>query len=853
MPQSRITNPEQILLIVVLLFNNMSTNNTFAEINDQQSEEEQMTSHQTKEPVFESDMNNRVNSATTVGSLKYQYHVKSLSVEGLESSALSNVSDLKPNAQSQQSIQQQTHGSGRFLSSMFGSTNHNIQPPSFQKVTTSSSSVTSSDQKEREWGIFCMENRTDKPIYWGVKGLHIHWKKENKPTILPSKSNPLYEYPPAYYFYNQEKTASSSSARLKSHKHFFFSSCHAIDLTNEGLSDWNNIIRFRLEPNTFCLGRFPFHTYSDYFILLVGLHDSESTRSSHTNLSTSPNSKHEESSKSDSLFSRYFGNTKNSIMNYIPRTQTSVEVMEEYDDQPTSEQKKETITSTDKKTTTKKKLPFHCKAYYIEHFHNKDVILAATVTKSLFLFSDYTTFTLEPITYRFFPNYRPCENASAEQIKLSNNIYFDEIREICIKKGSKKKVSEGSSRNALQFHGLQMYEDEANNTLRESILFFFLFMKKLYERLNILLLLDESEIEQPSDLGEDLVEYLMKFLIGSKTIVTHTDSQKRDVLKWFKSCVKLIGFNNGKEAKENRYVLSRSDESFSRSFVMYKFNEDSTDTEDFFNTDEDEQTKQTKRPLCHIDGVIVLSTVGNKMSKDFKNKLRLLEGFPTLYVLHGLDKCTDIYDAIKRKENAEIEISNLYTNSKPYIVQHKAIMTKSQTDSTELILSQFFREVIDVALERVTAHHTKLESSTSINSVMKLFSNSEVKIEIKDLQDYEQKRNVWFFGLDNERETVSAAVNSLYNTRYFAKSKEKKKHSKQTNILVCVRSREQFMNGKDLIPEKNIQSMSQYVLVKRTITDLWSLNATLKRRRSTDNTSATMKKSHSYGALQSLA
>ncbi|KAG2392212.1 hypothetical protein C9374_012464 [Naegleria lovaniensis] len=823
----------------------MSNNN----ITENKKQHKEHTVSPTEEPVFGSDLNTRVNSAATIGSLKYPYHVKSLSVEGLESS---NSSDLKSNEQSQQSIQQQQHGSGRFLSSMFGSVNQNIQP-SFQK-STPSSSVTSSDQKEREWGIFCMENKTDKPIYWGVKGLHIHWKKENKPIILPSKSNPLYEFPPAYYFYNQEKTTSSSSARLKSHKHFFFSSCHSVDLTNEGLSDWNNIIRFKLEPNTFCLGRFPFHTYSDYFILLVGLHDSESTRGSHVNWSTSPNSKpeKEDASKNDSIFSRYFGNTKNSFMNYIPRTQTSVEVMEESDDQPTSEQKKDP-TSTDKKTTNKKKLPFHCKAYYIEHFHNKDVILAATVTKSLFLFSDYTTFTLEPITYRFFPNYRPCENASAEQIKLSNNIYFDEIREICIKKGSKKKVNEGSSRNALQFHGLQMYEDEANNTLRESILFFFLFMRKLYERLNILLLLDESEIEQPSDLGDDLVEYLMKFLIGSKTIVTHTDSQKRDVLKWFKSCVKLIGFNNGKDSKDNRYVLSRSDESFSRSFEMYKFNEDSTDTEEFFNTDEEEQNKQTKRPICHVDGVIVLSTVGNKMSKDFKNKLKLLEGFPTLYVLHGLDKCTDIYDAIKRKENAEIEISNLYINSKPYIVQHKTIMTKSQTDSTELILSQFFREVIDVALERAAVHHTKLESSTSINSVMKLFSNSEVKIEIKDLQDSEQKRNVWFFGLDNERETVSAAVNSLYNTKYFAKSKEKKKHSKQTNILVCVRSREQFMNGKDIIPEKKIQSMNQYVLVKRTITDLWSLNATLKRRRSTDNTASTMKKSHSYGALQSLA
>ena len=246
-----------------------------------------------------------------------------------------------------------------------------------------------------------------------------------------------------------------------------------------------------------------------------------------------------------------------------------------------------------------------------------------------------------------------------------------------------------------------MYEDEANNTLRESILFFFLFLRKLYERVNILLLLDESEIEHPSELGDDLVEYLLKFLIGSNTI-SHTESQKGDVIQWFQSCVNLVGYNRDRDNADDRYILSRADDSNSRAFQIYKFGEESLNADDFFKSEEDIENFKAKSYLYNIDGVIVLSTVGNKIGNDFKKKLKLLEGFPTLFILHGLDKCTDIYDAIKRKENAEVEISSLFSNSKPYIVQHKTVMTKSQTDTTELTLSQFFRDVTDIALERVT-------------------------------------------------------------------------------------------------------------------------------------------------------
>ncbi|KAL9658330.1 hypothetical protein ABK040_015650 [Willaertia magna] len=791
---------------------------------------------------------------------------------------------------------------------IFPSNNTTSIPSSHLNNNSSSTTSTNNNNnslQEREWGIFCLENKTDKPIVWGMKGLHIHWKKGHAPQIFKEPSV-LYSNPTAaYYFYNQayqqppnfstennttvnnegkEEENFTENNYLNNHRHFYFTNSHTLSNTKhqKELSDLKNIIRYKLEPNSFCFGRFPFHHYSDYFILIVGLfenHHPSSIEMKEKNMNgislndginnNSGNNGNIITSTSHNVLSnlgKYFysltggsssgNNSKQHNSSFVPRTQTSVGV---FDYSSSSSSNTPTIVN-GKAIVPKKKMDLHCKAYFIEHFHNKDIILSANVTKSLFLFSDYTTFTVEPITYRFFANYKPCEKEVNPPIKLTNNIYYDEIREIQKKK---KKINESNTRNAIQFSGLNMYEDESINILRESILFYFLYLRKLNERINLLILMDEI-------FPYEINEFLMEVLIGGSKTIPHTENQRGELLRWFETCVKIYNTKQDDFIKKNsKYIIERNfDCGQHRSLNMYQFDDRPLlDIEEFLN-DEDDDNKFKKIDTQIIDGIIVLSNVGNSLDDDLKRKLELLEGFPTLYILYGLEKCTNIYEAIKKKEIAEMEINSIYTNSKPYIIQYKSFdelkneqltnnstastANNNSTDTNEFISCQFFREVIDVSLERVTSLHKKSECSLALTSIMKLFNNSELKIELKDLQENEQRRNVWFFGLDNEKETISVAVNSLYQSKCcFIEPKQKgEKFQQLANVLICVRTREQFLNANDIILENSIQSWNQIVIVKRNFSDLFNHQWPVKRRKSGDGNS--MKKSSSFGALSSL-
>lgn len=112
---------------------------------------------------------------------------------------------------------------------------------------------------------------------------------------------------------------------------------------------------------------------------------------------------------------------------------------------------------------------------------------------------------------------------------------------------------------------------------------------------------------------------------------------------------------------------------------------------------------------------------------------------------------------------------------------------------------------------------------------MNLFQSTDKKIEIKDLQDLDHRqKRIWFFGLDNEKDSVLSAVNSVH----YCCSELQKLEEKRTNmpdILICVRSREQFVNGKKALPRYG-NSHTNVGIIRRNLSDLWDQSNRRKRK-----------------------
>ncbi|KAL0485882.1 hypothetical protein AKO1_002156 [Acrasis kona] len=552
--------------------------------------------------------------------------------------------------------------------------------------------------------------------------------------------------------------------------------------------------------------------------------------------------------------------------------------------------------------------PITCKSFLISHNHNTDVIISARVTRSLFLFTDYQSLSVDPVTYRFFPTHKPCEYGPP--IRLSNNISYESIRPINLnntnniinqtRTNSTGKLPAHSPTNAspptstspIQYMmpnvngSLSLYEYVTAKSLRDSLVYHLLHLHKLRRRVNLLVVTDQLQMDPEDDSDHDpdddmeqyqatgLYHYMMRGLLRSDLISEKCMLDDRDSLfDWFKQCVNLIV--NPPLSEIERYVFKSNDTNADRSLQLFRYNKSgfmgaSTDSlaqlvmgmdndeaphfspdrfqEHLISDSVDEDNDSWCRVESDIDGIVILSTEDVALPDELKQRLRSLEGFPVLFAFYGLEKCTDVYDAIRKKESTNQDVFNVYTNShKPFIIhdykptldtitpQHHQHHHNTGNVQDEITLCKFFCECLDVSLERnICSHDLKeVEIVSSLQNVTNLFLSTKrdanKKIEIKDLQELDQQRkSVWFFGLDNEKDSVSSAVNSVHYCCHDQEEEDlscaasasttttaSNASSPPPNILICVRSREQFVNGRQAMPKRHAIYASNQKSIKK--------------------------------------
>lgn len=498
-------------------------------------------------------------------------------------------------------------------------------------------------KRSREWGVFCFENATDKSVYWGIKGLHVKWNLDYVPQIISSPfgsgdSKNTYNF---YYNLSGRRNSTFSPSSPRGHNITPYIKRHS----SSGGGAWGNIVRYKLKPNSFCMGYYPLHPFSNHFILLIELHHNDVPQ---------------ENVK------------KEAPSNPFPPTQTAIDGIDD--------------THPPFYHPSKPQRPIVCKSFLIEHKHKHDVIISARVQKSLFLFSDYQSLSVEPITYRFFPTYKPCE--VGPQIKLNHNISYDNLRTISNNRkipsspiqavttfsatpntsNATAAVAASESNDISNVNGsISLYEEHNVKSLRNNIMFYLLYLHKLRRHANLLVIVDD-EYSLQDDLCdmEDmnaLYNYLMRSILRSDVISEECKGDRDALCDWFKQCVKLVNILSNSEIK--RYVLKFSDNNADRSLQLYRYNRSCSHSSSMdllldSIVEEEEETLVSSEPWSHIegdiDGIIVLSTMESKIPNELCYRLRSLEGFPTLFVFYGLEKCTDIYEAIRQKVSKDTTV-----------------------------------------------------------------------------------------------------------------------------------------------------------------------------------------------------
>lgn len=472
-------------------------------------------------------------------------------------------------------------------------------------------------------------------------------------------------------------------------------------------TSWGSLVRFKLNSKTYCYGEFPFCKFSSRCIIFCEFHTHQSA-------------------------------VRRPIA--IP-TQTAVDNTDNTSIHTKSTQQQESLVDikVNKSVQTSHKSQLICKSYLIDHRHKHDIIIEAKVATSLFLFSDYSTFSLEPVSYRLFPDYKPLTKKKAPVLMLDNNISYDQMKPVLSKTTKRSKKTQQKTTMTSSFESLNLYDYESVESLKEGILFYQTLLRELKERVNLLVI----KVHKDKIVEEDKMHgYLSKYV--------RTDDSNTNVF--------LLKYDGNQ--------LKYSDVSTWRSLML---------------------VNQSGQPILeNIDGVIVFSKVGKSFNSWLKNTLQNLEGFPVLFIFSGLENSENIYDALSQKAKTEQELLDIYSSThKPMIIHHR-VKTQLVNAMEGIAVCKFLREAIDITMERVVE---KLDKKLFLEASHRVLQLHAFNKEIEMLEERQSKKHAWFFGLNNEIESISIASRTI--------------KLKNIHKVACVRKREQFTNGKDLLPQFN--------------------------------------------------
>eukprot|EP01080_Neovahlkampfia_damariscottae_P002481 gene2481-3190_t len=375
-----------------------------------------------------------------------------------------------------------------------------------------------------------------------------------------------------------------------------------------------------------------------------------------------------------------------------------------------------------------------CKSYLIEYEGIKDIILMSNFTNSFLLFGN-GTFTIEPILSKLFStsNHKLKNN---EEISLKNNI--SQVLPLL----NNEMPNSGEKDSIRSSIGISIYENESIYTLRESIFFYQSLFLKLKNKLHFLIIIDEEKEDYWSKMND--LKYMIYFYLSQF----------------------ILGTGDVKEVEYNSFCnwLDKTIETFIiKDFKKLKLNFDDTKTERNLNVRHGNGTLVDDQ----IDGIIILSKIGNQISKELRSKLKKCEGFPTLFLLGGLELFSNLYDVFLSKEKTYSHIMDFYSSSnRPTIMYYQ---NNSNQNSNQINLSdgknvcKFFRECIDISIEALTENKNRIDMSNAIKKELNKYKFKKEKVK-KEIDERKTKQFIWFFGLTNEIETVQNSINILENS-----------------------------------------------------------------------------------------
>mmetsp|Transcript_339 Transcript_339/g.617 ORF Transcript_339/g.617 Transcript_339/m.617 type:complete len:984 (+) Transcript_339:67-3018(+) len=616
------------------------------------------------------------------------------------------------------------------------------------------------EEVEKKWGTFCFENNTQNPIYFGLKGLHVVWEIE--PILSPQCFERMY-----LLKHEVDKTYQPYMAPPDSSKKIRYDA--------SGQVAWKNCLRYMLHPQSYVLGRFPFQKYKGNSILVVEFQINEED--------------------DDNIQSQTAIFSENNL-----QTNNLTDVLPS----PIKSEVNHGIIDLPEELTDDNNILY--RSYVMEHKQQKDIILEATSSKSLF--SSHIYYSIHPVTYTFYSKHNPC-GLTKHSVSLVKNLVSSEFNAIVVdqpkakgKQETQKNVNEEMQtlhpieelkkkqiaplRPTSSPHGaLALSAFESLNRQRESILFLLSFLNDIKEKIPLVVFHDDTY----KDLPLNPMDYCMKNLIQMQ--------HHKTLKKWFYSNFSTLYIH-----EDSELYLRPSESPSNRCLQLYDRVDHGYDNEFDTNTLEFRQL---------VAGMLILHSVnGPKISNALKKKLRILEGFPILFMLYGLEKCDDIYHALQKKERVEEDIYQIFSAShKPYILT----CYNRPTEKDNATVCSFKREVVDIMMTHIIAKKPRVVTTKIINQVLKRFSkkndssqppspSKSRRSSLIDQNDFEKniiethdegdnmvatlrksisfsilsdksqsppmkkKKTIWFFGIDNERESALLAYQMVHLEGY---------------------------------------------------------------------------------------
>ena len=304
--------------------------------------------------------------------------------------------------------------------------------------------------------------------------------------------------------------------------------------------------------------------------------------------------------------------------------------------------------------------------------------------------------------------------------------------------------------NAMEI-GTSLYEQEPIASLSEKIMFQFCYLRQLQERANILVILEHEEhaSELLLSMQEKLGKAIFESIIPSKAIpqnisclfqmlsIRHAAMEQFDLdrlsFKWSNNSNSLDVFQKNAPspvmARSNSNLSIASEASSSESVTVLAPSSQSLSSP-LLDTEETQIASS-------IDGLVIISKVKSFISSGLKRKLSALERFPVIFVFFGLDQCNDICDAIKQKEEAEVDVLEIYKNHfRPHIVFFQDTMFNDFSNNSastyrekemhcisiytalaQHVMCKFTKESLDISLSRVINSHEQDKSEQAFQIV----------------------------------------------------------------------------------------------------------------------------------------